>query len=138
MDDCIFCKIVNGDIPAYKVYEDEKVYAFLDINPLSEGHTLVLPKEHYKDILEIPGELYGYMNEVVKKIADKIQEEYKPEGILINQNNGRKAGQEVDHIHVHIKPIYKDTKVFRETNHRKQFSEEKMREIQEELTIKEG
>jgi histidine triad (HIT) family protein len=75
------------------------------------------------------------MNEVVKKVAQKIQQEYKPEGILINQNNGRKAGQEIDHVHIHVKPIYEDTKVFREGNHRKQLPEEEMKEIQQDLTI---
>jgi histidine triad (HIT) family protein len=135
MSDCIFCKIVKGDIPAYKVYEDDKVYAFLDINPLSKGHTLVLPKEHYVNVLDTPKELYGYMNEVVKKVAQKIQDEYKPEGILINQNNGKKAGQEIDHIHIHVKPIYEDTKVFREGHHRKHLSEDEMKEIQEDLSI---
>lgn len=135
MEDCIFCKIVKGEIPAYKVYEDEKVYAFLDINPLSEGHTLVLPKEHYVNVLDVPEDIYAHMNRVVKRIADKIQEEYKPEGILINQNNGRRAGQEIDHIHTHIKPIYENTKVFSEINHRKQFDEEKMKEVQKNLTL---
>jgi histidine triad (HIT) family protein len=135
MSDCIFCKIVKGDIPAYKVYEDEKVYAFLDINPLSKGHTLVLSKEHYVNVLDTPKELYGYMSEIVKKIAQKIEDEYKPEGILINQNNGRKAGQEIDHVHIHIKPIYEDTKVFREGKHRKQLPEEEMKKIQQDLTI---
>jgi len=135
MDDCIFCKIVKGEIPAYKVYEDEKVYAFLDINPLSKGHTLVLPKKHYVNILDTPKELYGYMNEVVKKIAQKIQDEYEPEGILINQNNGRRAGQEIGHVHIHIKPIYKDTKVVGERSHRKQLPEEEMKKIQQDLTL---
>jgi histidine triad (HIT) family protein len=135
MSDCIFCKIVKGEIPAYKVYEDDKVYAFLDINPLSKGHTLVLPKEHYVNVLDTPKELYGYMSEIVKKIAQKIEDEYEPEGILINQNNGRKAGQEIDHVHIHIKPIYEDTKVFREGKHRKQLPEEEMKKIQQDLTI---
>jgi histidine triad (HIT) family protein len=135
MSDCIFCKIVKGDIPAYKVYEDEKVYAFLDINPLSKGHTLVLPKEHYVNVLDTPKELYGYMSEIVKKIAQKIEDEYEPEGIIINQNNGRKAGQEIDHVHIHIKPIYEDTKVVGERSHRKKLSEEEMKEIQKDLTI---
>jgi histidine triad (HIT) family protein len=135
MSDCIFCKIVKGEIPAYRVYEDERVYAFLDINPLSKGHTLVLSKEHYVNVLDTPKELYGYMSEIVKKIAQKIEDEYKPEGILINQNNGRKAGQEIDHVHIHIKPIYEDTKVFREGKHRKQLPEEEMKKIQQDLTI---
>jgi histidine triad (HIT) family protein len=135
MDDCIFCKIVKGEIPAYKIYEDERVYAFLDINPLSEGHILLLPREHYVNILDTPVELYVYMNEVVKKIVDKIQEGYTPDGILINQNNGKRAGQEVDHMHIHIKPIYEDTKIFNEAKYRKKFSEEKMKKIQSDLSF---
>jgi diadenosine tetraphosphate (Ap4A) HIT family hydrolase len=85
--------------------------------------------------LDVPEDIYAHMSKVVKRMAGKIQGEYKPEGILINQNNGRRAGQEIDHIHVHIKPIYEDTKVFRETNHRKKFEDEKMKKIQKELTI---
>ena len=135
MSDCIFCKIVKGEIPAYKVYEDEKVYAFLDLYPLSKGHTLVLPKEHFKTVLDTPKDLYGYMNEVVKKIAMKIQKEYEPEGILINQNNGRKARQVIDHVHIHVKPIYEDTDLPSEGDHRKEFSEEKMKDIQETLSF---
>lgn len=135
MEDCIFCKIVKGEIPSYKVYEDERVYAFLDINPLSEGHTLLLPKEHYVNILDIPAELYVYMNEIVKKIADRVQLKYAPDGILINQNNGRRAGQEVDHMHIHIKPVYEDTKIFNESKYRKRFSGEKMKEIRSDLSL---
>ncbi len=135
MEDCIFCKIVNGEIPAFKIYEDEKVYAFLDINPLSEGHTLVLSKEHYENIFDVPEGIYTHMSKVVKMISTKISKVYKPEGLLINQNNGRKAGQIVDHIHIHVKPIYSDTKVFSEANHRKKFDDKKMKEIQKKLAI---
>ncbi len=135
MEDCIFCKIIKGQIPSYKIYEDDKVFAFLDINPLSEGHTLVLPKEHYVNVLDVPEDVYAHMGRVVKRIAEKIQQEYKPEGILINQNNGRRAGQEIDHIHVHIKPIYKDTETFQEASYRKKFEDEKMKRIQKELTL---
>ena len=135
MSDCIFCKIVKGDIPAYRVYEDEKVYAFLDINPLSKGHVLVLSKEHYVNVLDTPKELYGYMNEIAKEIAMKIQKEYAPEGILINQNNGRKAKQVVDHIHIHVKPIYGDTELPSEGDLRKEFPEDEMKEIQKVLSL---
>ena len=135
MEDCIFCKIVKGEIPSYKIYEDDKVFAFLDMKPLSEGHTLVLSKEHYVNVLDVPEDVYAHMSMAVKKIAEKIQEKYKPEGILINQNNGRGAGQEVDHIHIHIKPIYKDTEIFQEARYRKVLEEEKMEKIQKELTL---
>ncbi len=135
MDDCIFCKIVKGEIPCYKIYEDDKVISFLDIKPLSKGHALVLCKEHYENILDIPQDTYEYMCGVVKRVSLMLKEKYNPEGILINQNNGKRAGQEVCHMHIHIKPIYKDTKVFSEANHRKEFSREEMLKIQEELTF---
>ncbi|MBP6976081.1 HIT family protein [Candidatus Dojkabacteria bacterium] len=135
MDDCIFCKIVKGDIPCYKIYEDKKVIAFLDIKPLSKGHTLLLPKQHFENILDIPEDLYQYMSKIVKKVSQVIQDKYSPEGILINQNNGKRAGQEVPHIHVHIKPIYVDTTVFDEADHRKEFSQEQMNKVQEELSF---
>ncbi len=135
MDDCIFCKIVKGEIPCYKIYEDDRVLVFLDIRPLSKGHTLVLPKEHFKNILDISEGLYEYMSKIVKKVSQVIQDRYNPEGILINQNNGQRAGQEVPHIHVHIKPIYMDTKVFDEADHRKEFSQDEMNRIKEELSF---
>lgn len=135
MEDCIFCKIVNGEIPSFKVYEDDMVFAFLDINPLSRGHVLVLSKEHYENILEVPEDTYAHMAKMTKKISDKVQEVYKPEGILINQNNGKRAGQQIMHIHIHVKPIYKDTMVFSEVNHRKKFDDQKMKKIQKELAI---
>ena len=74
MEDCIFCKIVNGEIPSFKVYEDDTVFAFLDINPLSRGHVLVLSKEHYENILEVPEDTYAHMAKMTKKISDKVQE----------------------------------------------------------------
>lgn len=135
MEDCIFCKIVNGEIPSFKVYEDDTVFAFLDINPLSRGHVLVLSKEHYENILEVPEDTYAHMAKMTKKISDKVQEVYKPEGILVNQNNGKRAGQQIMHIHIHVKPIYKDTMVFSEANHRKKFDDQKMKKIQKELAI---
>ncbi|MFA7654694.1 MAG: HIT family protein [Candidatus Dojkabacteria bacterium] len=135
MEDCIFCKIVNGEIPSFKVYEDDTVFAFLDINPLSRGHVLVLSKEHYENILEVPEDTYAHMAKMTKKISDKVQEVYKPEGILVNQNNGKRAGQQIMHIHIHVKPIYKDTMVFSEVNHRKKFDDQKMKKIQKELAI---
>ncbi len=135
MDDCIFCKIVKGEIPSYKIYEDEKVFVFLDINPLSKGHTLVLPKEHYKGILDIPEELFEYLAKIVKKVSINLNEKYKPEGILINQNNGSKAGQEIFHAHIHVKPIYRDTEIPSEINHRKTFSKEEMENSMRELSF---
>lgn len=109
MEDCIFCKIIGGEIPSKKVYEDDKYIAFLDIRPFSMGHVLVLPKAHHSNIHEIPDELLSNMMPIVKKIAKKIEKELHPKGIVINQNNGESAGQSVMHFHIHIKPIYEDT-----------------------------
>lgn len=135
MDDCIFCKIIKGEIPCYKVYEDNNVLAFLDINPLSKGHTLVLPKEHYSNILEIPNDKMCEVQEGVKVVSKRIQDKYKPLGIFINQNNGERAGQEVHHYHVHIKPVYEDTPMYNEGPLRSKFSEEEMLKIIKDLRI---
>ena len=102
--DCVFCKIIEGEIPSHKVYEDENVVAFLDANPVSEGHTLVVPKKHVKDIHG--AEEMDYMWEALVKVADAVEEAFDPEGINIAQNNGEKAGQEVFHLHFHVTPIY--------------------------------
>ncbi len=135
MNDCIFCKIVNGDIPSYKIYEDDRVFAFLDIKPLSKGHTLVLPKEHFENVFDIPKDLYAYMFEVAKNISANIKEKYKPEGIFINQNNGEMAGQSVPHIHIHVKPIYNESQKHREEDKRMQLSTEEMEKICNDLKI---
>lgn len=135
MDDCIFCKIAKGEIPSYKIYEDEKVIVFLDINPLSKGHSIVIPKEHYVNILDLPEELYLHMSKIVKKISQHLNDMYKPEGILINQNNGKRAGQEILHAHIHIKPIYEDTQTLSEVGLRKSFTKEDMEKYVKELSI---
>lgn len=135
MEDCIFCKIIKGDIPCHKVYEDDNVLAFLDIKPLSKGHVLVLPKNHYENVYDIPNEHLCNVQSVVKMFAEKINKEYKPMGIVINQNNGIKAGQTIFHYHVHIKPVYEDTPVHDETNHRKELEEKEMLEILNVLRI---
>ncbi len=135
MDDCIFCKIVKGEVPCYKTYEDEKVFVILDINPLSKGHTLVLPRQHFENILDIPEDLYEYMSKIAKRVSQVIQDRYNPEGILINQNNGKRAGQEIPHIHIHIKPIYADTVVLSEVDYRKELPKDEMLKIQSELSF---
>lgn len=135
MNDCIFCKIVNGDIPSYKIYEDDRVFAFLDIKPLSKGHTLVLPKEHFENVFDIPKDLYAYMFEVAKNISANIKEKYEPEGIFINQNNGEMAGQSVPHIHIHVKPIYNESQKNKEEDKRMQLSTEDMEKICNDLKI---
>lgn len=103
-DDCIFCKIVDGEVPSYKVYEDEEVVAFLDAEPVSKGHTLVIPKEHVDDIHG--AEKMEYMWKPLVKVSNAVKEAFDAEGVNIAQNNGSKAGQEVFHLHFHVTPIY--------------------------------
>ena len=111
MEDCIFCKIIKGELPCYKIYEDEKVLAFLDLHPLSKGHTLVIPKKHTRDIFEIEPEELKSLILVVQKLSKIIMEKLGAQGINILQRNKTGAGQEVSHIHFHIVPRYKDDTV---------------------------
>lgn len=102
--DCIFCKIVNGDIPSYTIYEDDYVKCFLDINPISMGHTLIIPKKHFLDINDIDEEYLLKIMMASKKIVSILNENFNPDGIKIVQNNGNL--QEVKHYHVHVIPNY--------------------------------
>ena len=136
MQDCIFCKIVRGEIPSNKVYEDEDVLAFLDINPANKGHTLVASKKHYEDIYSVDEEILKKMISVVKVIAEKIKNTLECDGINIVQNNGRHAGQLVNHIHFHIIPRFPDDKVLI-TYQRMQLTEEEFNEIQKKLSEEE-
>lgn len=104
--DCIFCKIINGDIPNYTIYEDDIVLCFLDINPDSNGHTLVIPKKHIKDIMDMDSETFNHILEVVKKIKAKLEDKLNIDGLTLVQNNG--LVQEVKHFHLHLKPYYKE------------------------------
>lgn len=106
--DCIFCKIIKGEIPCYKLYEDDKVLAFLDINPDSDGHTLVIPKKHFKDLDDIDDETLLSINSASKKIKKMLEEKLNCDGVSLIQNNG--DVQEVKHYHMHIKPYYNNKK----------------------------
>lgn len=105
-NNCIFCKIITGELPASKVYEDKDVLAFLDIKPVNPGHTLVIPKKHYENIHDTPDELVGKLTITAKKIADSIQKNLGASGVNIGMNNGKAAGQVVFHTHIHIMPRY--------------------------------
>jgi len=107
-NDCIFCKIVNGEIPCSKVYEDEKILAFLDISPVNKGHTLVVPKKHYKTLLDMPDNLLADLIKVTKKISKAVIKAARTDGFNIGQNNGKTAGQLVPHFHLHIIPRKED------------------------------
>jgi histidine triad (HIT) family protein len=111
VDSCIFCKIAQKQVPSSLVYEDEKTVAFLDIRPLNEGHTLVIPKEHYVNIFDIPKELICYIHEVTKKVVQAVEKATHADGISIIQQNGEAAGQEIFHLHVHVIPRFEGQKL---------------------------
>ncbi len=104
MEDCIFCKIIKGEIPSFKVYEDEKVFAFEDISPISEGHTLIIPKKHTQDLWEIPAEDLAAVQLASKKIIQAIKDALNPTGVACLQLNGSGANQVVMHYHLHLIP----------------------------------
>lgn len=104
MENCIFCKIVKGEIPSYKVYENEHVVAFLDINPVAEYHTLVIPKAHYANVIDIPGPLFGHVMDAVKHLVSIYQQKLGVNNLQIIHNAGEHAQQDVFHLHVHILP----------------------------------
>ena len=104
--DCLFCKIIKGEIPSYKIYEDELVYAFLDIHPHGNGHTLIIPKKHYKDFTQLPNELLLHINEVAKEIVNLLTNKLNAKGFSITTNYLEM--QEIKHYHLHIIPMAKD------------------------------
>lgn len=106
---CVFCKIVNEEIPSYRLYEDEVVKCFLDVNPDSNGHSLIVPKKHFTDLDDIDMETLNHILEVTKKIKKVTETILKPDGFTLVQNNG--SIQEVKHFHLHLKPYYKDNVV---------------------------
>jgi histidine triad (HIT) family protein len=108
MEGCIFCKIIKGEIPSFKVYEDDDVFAFEDINPIAEGHTLIIPKIHAKDLWEIDGKSLFAVQLASKKIIDAIAGALKPSGVAVMQLNGESVGQSVFHYHLHLIPRLKD------------------------------
>ncbi len=102
--DCLFCKIIAGEIPNYTVYEDENVLAFLDIHPCSKGHTVVVPKKHFADLWEMNIEDSTLMGTSLRAATGRVQARLKPDGMNIGINNGKAAGQAVGHAHWHIIP----------------------------------
>lgn len=107
MPDCIFCKIVRGELPSIKVYEDTDTLAFLTIQPTNTGHTLVIPKEHVANVFEATPELWAKVQETVRRVASAVEKGTQADGVNINMNNREHAGQVVDHIHIHLIPRFK-------------------------------
>ncbi|SOC40087.1 HIT family protein [Ureibacillus acetophenoni] len=109
MSNCIFCKIIDGSIPSIKVYEDDHVYAFMDVAPLTKGHTLLVPKQHVADLFEMPEDVARNLYAAAPKIANAIKSAFNPQGMNTINNNGSFAGQTVFHYHLHFIPRYDET-----------------------------
>ena len=105
-DNCIFCKLANGVIPTNKIYEDEEFSVILDLAPVTKGHALILPKDHYKNLYEIPEETAAKAMKLAKKMAIKMTEKLNTDGFNLLQNNNEVAGQTVFHFHMHLIPRY--------------------------------
>jgi len=109
--DCIFCKIIAGEIPSFKIFEDDKTFAFMDINPVNPGHALVIPKHHAADVYETPGEWIAVTAVTAARVARAVKEVIAPYGLNLVQANGPGAQQSVMHFHVHVVPRSKDDKL---------------------------
>ncbi|MGN1158930.1 MAG: HIT family protein [Lachnospiraceae bacterium] len=107
-DDCIFCKIANGEIPSKTLYEDEAFRVILDLGPAAKGHALILPKEHYANLYELPDETAAKVMQLAKKMAVQMREKLQCDGFNLVQNNGEIAGQTVFHFHMHLIPRYEN------------------------------
>ena len=105
-DNCIFCKIANGNIPSKTLYEDERFRVILDLGPATKGHALILPKEHYANLYELPEDTAGEVMKLAKKMMTRMTERLGCEGFNLVQNNGDLAGQTVFHFHMHLIPRY--------------------------------
>lgn len=103
-NDCIFCRIIDGEIPSFKLYENDTTLSFMDINPASEGHALVIPKEHAADLHAVSESALAAVTQTAKKVAAAVQETLRPEGINLVQCNGEAAAQSVMHFHMHVLP----------------------------------
>jgi histidine triad (HIT) family protein len=133
MSDCIFCKIVKKEIPATVVYEDEEVLVFMDIGPVIKGHALVISKKHHDPVTETPDEVLAKLHLTAKRIAQAQMNGLGADGVNIIQNNGKVAGQEVEHIHVHVIPRFEGDGHHWNWNAKKYDNFEQMAELAEKM-----
>ncbi len=132
MSDCIFCKIMKGEIPSYKVYEDEKTFAFLDINPINAGHTLIIPKNHVSKISEAEDRDLQALTVALKKVIAGIEDGLGVENLNVFINQGPDAGQIIPHLHYHVTPRYPDDGVKFDVPQRK-LSEDELKETLDKI-----
>jgi histidine triad (HIT) family protein len=131
--DCIFCKLANGVFPTNFIYEDEDFKVILDANPATKGHSLILPKKHFKNLLDADEEILKKALPLAKKLSNKLIEVLKCDGVNVLQNNNEAAGQAVFHLHIHLIPRYKDEKEHMLSWKPNKFSDEEMKSIAENL-----
>ena len=129
--DCIFCKIVRGEIPANRIYEDKEFLAFLDIKPISKGHTLVIPKHHCKNLLDFPKAEETDLLELIKKVASAVVKATNADGFNLGMNNGKAAGQVIHHAHFHIIPRFDNDGLHNWPN--KDTSKEELEQVQKKI-----
>lgn len=132
-DNCIFCKIVAGKIPSVKIYEDDNALAFMDIGPVSPGHVLLICKEHYEFLHEVPTEVAAKTLAVLPAIVGAVKTATGCGGVNVLQNNGRISGQLVQHVHFHIIPRYGDAGEFRFDWPAGKYAEGKMQEFADKI-----
>ena len=133
-DDCIFCKLANGDIPTTSIYEDDDFKVILDAAPATKGHALILPKNHFANLLEADDDVLAKALPLAKKIGNKMMKELGCDGINIIQNNGEAAGQTVHHLHVHVIPRFAGDGAIKEWDHQS-FSDAETAEVVKKLSI---
>ena len=132
MEGCIFCKIIDVKIPSAKVYEDSNTVSFLDIMPANKGHCLIVPKSHYESLLEMPEEDLKNMISAAKKVAKALSLSIGSSSYNLVMNNGKEAGQVVNHAHMHIIPRFKDDRLRIKWSHKK-YQGNEMKETQEKI-----
>lgn len=135
MSQCIFCKIINKEIPGHIIYEDNHVLAFLDISQSTKGHTLIIPKKHVQDVFSMTPEDMTHIFTIVPKLATALKSTFNAKGLNIVNNNGEAAGQTVFHYHVHLIPRYDETDGFntKYTNNMANYTPEVLASLKEEI-----
>ena len=131
-NNCIFCKLANGEIPTNSIYEDDDFKVILDASPATKGHALILPKEHFDNLYEVDDEVAAKIMPLAKKLANHMKEKLHCDGVNVLQNNEEAAGQTVFHLHVHLVPRYAGENAILEWNHL-ELSDDEMKEICERL-----
>ncbi|MEK3887522.1 HIT family protein [Bacillus sp. FSL K6-3431] len=136
MTNCVFCKIINGELPSAKVFENDDVLAFLDLSQITKGHTLVIPKIHNENIYDLSPDVAGKLFATIPAISRAINTEFKPQGLNLLNNNGEFAGQAVFHYHLHLIPRYDENDGFdtKYISHQKGYTNEDLKNIAQSIS----